>query len=57
MFIVVVNKTWDNVTFYIRGLASGSTLGFRDLKAAAKGTGPDIGEILKAYQLGNNVQF
>ena len=57
MFIVVIDKTWDRVTFYTRGLAVGSTLGFRDLKAAAKGNGPDIGEILKAYQLGNNVQF
>lgn len=53
MIMVVIDKEWDRVTFYHRGIALPTQLGVRDLKAANKGTGPDVSDILRAYQLGN----
>lgn len=57
MIIVVVDRQWDMVTFYYRGVAAATTMSLRDLKIANKGSGPDIGDILKAYQLGNSPQM
>lgn len=54
MILVVVDRTWEMVTFYHRGLATGTTIGVKSLKASNKGTGPDIGDILKAYMIGNS---
>lgn len=53
MIMVVIDKEWDRVTFYHRGIALPTQLGVRDLKAANKGSGPDVSDILRAYQLGN----
>lgn len=53
MILVVVDKEWGQVTFYHRGIPQPSQLSIRDLKSANKGTGPDVGEILKAYRLGS----
>lgn len=54
MIMVVVDPDWEQVTFYHRGIATPTQLSIRELKTANKSTGPDIAEILKAYQLGQN---
>lgn len=57
MIIAVVNREWDNVTFYHRGIALGTTVSKADLKSINKGNGPDIGDILKSLTAGNNPVF
>lgn len=54
MILVVIDKTWERVTFYHRGIPMGTTVGVKDMKASNKGNGPDIMDFLKAYMLGNN---
>lgn len=54
MIMVVVDTEWEQVTIYHRGISTPTELSIKELKSANKGTGPDIGEILKAYQLGQN---
>ncbi len=57
MLLVVIDRAWERVTFYHRGLTSSTNLGVKDIKNANKGSGPDIGAILKAYQMGNDPRF
>lgn len=52
MIVAVIDPSWDRVTFYHRGIPQATSLSARELKAANKGTGPDVSDILKAYQLG-----
>lgn len=54
MILVVVDRTWERVTFYHRGIVAGTSVGIKDIKAGNKGSGPDISDILKAYMLGNS---
>lgn len=53
ILLVVVDEQWERVTIYHRGLDMPTELSFREIKSAEKGKGPDITEILKAYQLGS----
>lgn len=57
MIIAVINREWENVTFYTRGLSSGTTLGRSALRSSNKGSGPDVMDIMKAFTLGNNPSF
>jgi hypothetical protein len=41
------------VTIYHRSLEIPTQVSIKELKTANKGSGPDVAEILKAYQLGN----
>ena len=54
MLMCVVDKQWDRITIYSRGIHLATEVGIKDLKAANKGSGPDVSDILKAYQLGNH---
>ena len=54
MFLVVIDKQYERVTFYHRGINQATELGVRDLKASQKGNGPDVSEILRAYTMGQN---
>lgn len=54
MLMFIINKEWDTLTIYHRGIAVPTELTLKELKTAARGNGPDVGEILKAYQLGNS---
>lgn len=54
MILVVIDRTWERVTFYHRGINIPTIVGVKDIRSSNKGSGPDIGDILKAYQLGNN---
>ena len=52
MLIFVVDTEEEMVNIYHRGFKTFTRLHLKELKSSAKGAGPDIGEILKAYQLG-----
>lgn len=54
MIMAVIDKQWERVTFFHRGINHATEVGMRDLKVANKGSGPDVSDILKAYQLGNS---
>lgn len=53
MIMVVVDPQWEQVTIYHRSLEIPTQVSIKELKTANKGSGPDVAEILKAYQLGN----
>lgn len=53
MLLVIIDKFADQITIYSEGIAESTQLSLRQIKNAASGSkGPDISEILKAYQLG-----
>lgn len=54
MIAAVVDKNWSRVKIYTDGIKHPTDLALRDLKSVSKGSGPDVSEILKAYQLGNS---
>jgi hypothetical protein len=51
----VIDTEWEQVDIYHRGIDQPTELSIRDLKAATKGSGPDVTEIMKAYQMGRTV--
>jgi len=53
MIITVIDRQYERITFYHRGISTSTTVSLRDIKVGNKGTGPDIGDILKAYSLGS----
>lgn len=54
MLMAVIDPSYDRVVFYHRGINGHTDVSVRDLKAGNKGSGQDVSEILKAYQLGNS---
>lgn len=54
MLMAVIDPEWEHITIYHRGIALPTEMMLKELKATNKGTGPDISEILKAYQLGQS---
>lgn len=57
MMMVVIDPDWDHVTFYHRSIEIATDMSVKELKVSNKGKGPDVAEILKAYQLGNSPSF
>lgn len=57
MIIAVVDREWERVTFYTRGIAQGADLSKRELQSSNKGKGPDIGDILKSLVMGQPPSF
>lgn len=53
MLLVVIEPEWEQITIYHRSLDTPTELSAKDMKSANRGNGPDITDILKAYQLGN----
>lgn len=53
MLIAVIDPEWNDVTIYHRGIEMPTELNEKDLKTAGGSKGPDVAEILKAYQLGS----
>lgn len=53
MIVAVVNKQWERVVFYFRGLDASTTMSYKDLKAAGKSDGGNVVDILKAYMAGS----
>ncbi|MCO6704704.1 hypothetical protein [Streptomyces sp. CHB9.2] len=54
MILCVVDPEWEHVTFYHRSIAIPTEMSVKELAVSNKGKGPDVAEILKAYQLGNS---
>ena len=54
MLMAVVDPSWDHVTFYHRSIELATDMSVKELQVSNKNKGPDVGEILKAYQLGNS---
>lgn len=57
MLMVVVDPEWERITIWHRGIKLPTELSVRDIKSANKNTGPDIAEILKAYQMATAPSF
>ncbi len=53
ILLAVMDPEWEEVTIYHRGIEMPTKLKASQLSASAKGNGPDVAEILKAYQLGS----
>lgn len=54
LMLCVVDRNWNQCTFYHQSIARPTKVSFRDLKASNKGSGPDVASILDAYRLGNS---
>lgn len=54
MIIAVVDPQWEVVKFYHRSIDVATEMSIKELKVSNKSKGPDVGEILKAYQLGSS---
>ncbi len=54
MILAVVDKGYERVIFYHRGLEATTNVSFRELKSASKGYGSDVSDILKAYISGSS---
>lgn len=50
--IVVVNRGYNQVTFWNRGRDSATVLDFKQLKAQASGKGPDLMDMFRQFNLG-----
>jgi len=57
MIIVVVDRDWERVTFYQRGISGATEVSVKDLKASNKNKGPEIMDILKSLNAGSPAQF
>lgn len=53
MILAVIDKSWERVTFYYRGIAESSTLGIKDLKSFNKGS-DNVSDMLKAFIAGSS---
>lgn len=53
MLMVVVDPEWEQVVIYHRSIDRPSELSLKDIKSSERRGGPDVSEILKAYQMGN----
>lgn len=56
MLMVVVDPEWEGITVYHRSIEAPSNLSSSDMKTVGS-SNVDVGEILKAYQLGNAPKF
>ena len=49
MILVVIDKSWEQITFYHRGISAFTKVSAKDIKGASKKDGGDINSILKAF--------
>lgn len=54
ILLIVIDDKWKRVTIYHRGLDQATDLSLDDCKSSEKGKGPDIAQILAAYQIGQS---
>lgn len=50
--LVIVDRQWNNVTFWHRGRDSATTYDFKQLKAQSNGKGPDLMDMFRQFNLG-----
>lgn len=54
MILTVVDTEWEQVTMFHRSIDAPTMFSIKELKRINRGTGPDVMEILRAYQMGQN---
>lgn len=54
MIMVVIDPQWEHITFYHRSIDLPSEYSVKEIQSSNKSKGPDVAEILKAYQMGNS---
>lgn len=52
MLMAIMDPRWNTVTIYHSTIPEETEIDIKALKISAKGNGPDIAEVLKAYRLG-----
>lgn len=57
MVIAVVDRERERVVFYTRGIAASTDVSIKEIKAANKGKGPDVGDMLKSMINGMPASF
>ena len=58
MILAVVDKAWERVTFYHRGVQGSTQVSVRDMKVSNKSSGgSEVMDIMKAYMAGSNPQL
>lgn len=57
MLLIIVDTQLEYVTIWHRTLDLPTKMAVKDLKNSNRGKGPDVGEILRAYQLGSMPRF
>lgn len=57
MMIMVVDREWETIDCYTRGVSGVANWTFKQFEGLSKGNGPDITEIMKAYMVGQNPRF
>lgn len=59
LILAVVNRTRETVTLHYHDISVPTTVTFKELKSSGgkSGGGPDVMEILKAYQMGNGINL
>lgn len=58
LILAIVNRDRETVTLHYHDINVPTTVTFKELKSSGgKGGGPDVMEILKAYQMGNGVNL
>lgn len=57
MLMFVIDKQWGRVRMYVRDIPEYTELSERDLKAANKGGGVDIGDVLNSFKAGMGARF
>jgi hypothetical protein len=53
MILAVVDKGYDRITFYHRGISQTSEMSVRDIQQSNKGTGPNVLDIMKSFMAGH----
>lgn len=53
MILCVVDRDYERVKIYHRGIAAVTEVSIRDIKSSNKQKGPDIMDVLKAYNMGS----
>lgn len=57
LLLVVIDKQFEEITFYHRGIAESSTMRLRDIKMSNKDSGPSVTDIMAALINGQTPKF
>jgi hypothetical protein len=57
MLLVVIDREWERVIIYHRGIATATEVSIKDIKSMTNSKGPDVTDILRSYIAGNSPSF
>lgn len=57
MLVAVVDRDWERVTIYTRGISSTTSVSIKDIKSINKQKGPDIADVLSQLARGSAPSF